>query len=331
MISIKNPIGIFTEGSYYPDDIGEVFPTLKTVADLRRTEAVAPDDLIRELAEADIAVVRRGSFTRDVFQNLPRLRGVVKWGAGVEIIDIPAATEAGVIVTNSPGNSFAVAESAMLLIMAVAKNLLIMTQSAKDGVRPAFDVRGHELYQKTLGIIGFGRIGQHLAHIATRGFDMIVLAYDPYIPEVRFNELNVRSVDLSTLMEESDYISINCALTDDTHHLVGEQEIASMKPTAYIVNTARGPVIKEEALYKALVTGKIAGAGLDVFEEEPLKPTNPLLQLSNVVATPHALPRAWESTARTTSMIQDAVLAIIEGRIPETILNPNVRLKGVIR
>jgi D-3-phosphoglycerate dehydrogenase len=322
---------VFTEGSYYPADFGEIFPKLPGVAELKRTEALKPEDLIQALAEADLTVVRRGQFSAEVFEGLPRLRGLVKWGAGIESIDIPAATESGVIVTSAPGNSFAVAESAMLLIMAVAKNLLIMTQAAKDGVRPAFDVRGHELYQKTLGIIGFGRIGQHLAHIAAGGFDMTVLAFDPYTPVERFHELGVSSVDLSTLMEESDYISVNCALTDETHHLVGEQEIALVKPTAYIVNTARGPVIKEEALYRALVEGRIAGAGLDVFEDEPLKPTNPLLELSNVVATPHSLPRAWESTARTTGMIQDAVLAILDGRIPDTILNPEVKPKGAVK
>jgi len=117
-------------------------------------------------------------------------------------------------------------------------------------------------------------------------------------------------------------------LTPETHHLIGEDELALMKPTAYLVNTARGPIVDEMALYRALVEARIAGAGLDVFEDEPLKPTNPLLALPNVVATPHALPRAWESTARTTRMIQDAVLAILDGRLPDTILNPNVKPKG---
>jgi phosphoglycerate dehydrogenase-like enzyme len=255
---------------------------------------------------------------------------MIKWGVGVEKIDIPAATEAGVIVANSPGNSFAVAEATMLLILAVAKNLLIMTQAAKEGIRPAFDVRGHELYQKTLGIIGFGRIGRHLAHIA-QGFDMSVLSYDPYVPPDRLAAVGAKQVDLPTLLRESDYVSVNCVLTPETHHLIGEEELALMKPTAYLVNTARGPIVEEAALYRALVEGRIAGAGLDVFEDEPLKPTNPLLGLPNVVATPHALSRAWESTARTTQMIQDAVLAILEGRLPDTILNPNVKSKGGVQ
>ena len=204
-----------------------------------------------------------------------------------------------------------------------------MAQAAKDGTRPAFDVRGHELYEKTLGIVGFGRIGRHLAHIA-QGFDMNVLAYDPYVPGNKFHEVGVKQVDLPTLMQESDYISINCALTPETHHMIGEKEIRLMKSSAYLVNTARGPVLEEAALYHALVEGRIAGAGLDVFEVEPLDPSNPLLALPNVVATPHSLPRAWESTGRTTRMIQDAVLAILEGRLPETALNPDVKIKGAL-
>ncbi len=330
MISQTRPIVIFTEGSYYPDDLTRVFPNLDAAAELRRTEAVTPSELIQDLAPADVVAVRRGQFTAKVFQGLPRLRGMVKWGVGVEKIDISAATEAGVIVANSPGNSFAVAESSMLLILAVAKNLLIMTQAAKEGGRPAFDVRGHELYQRTLGIIGFGRIGRHLAHIA-QGFDMSVLSYDPYVSSERFAAVGAKQVDLPTLLRESDYVSINCVLTPETHHLIGEDELALVKPTAYLVNTARGPIVDETALYRALVEGRIAGAGLDVFEDEPLKPTNPLLALPNVVATPHALSRAWESTARTTRMIQDAVLAILDGRLPDTILNPNVKPKGGVQ
>jgi len=329
MDSDRQPIVIFTEGSYYPEDFSTtVFPALGARFDLHRTEAVTPDELIQALAEADVVVVRRGQFKARVFQSLPRLQGLVKWGAGVETIDIQAATEAGIIVTNSPGNSFAVAESAMCLILAIAKNLLIMAEAAKQGSRPAFDVRGHELYEKSLGIVGFGRIGKHLAHIA-QGFDMDVMAYDPYVPADKFTELGVRQVDLSTLMQESDFISINCALTPDTHHLIGEKEIHLIKPSAYLINTSRGPVLKEDVLYQALLEGRIAGAGLDVFEVEPLEPTNPLLTLPNVVATPHSLPRTWESTERTTRMIQEAVLAILEGRLPNTVLNPTVKIKGM--
>lgn len=328
MHTTARPVVLFTDGSYYSEDFAtRVFPALNAAAELRRTDALSPEDLIRELAPADVAVVRRAELSAEVFRNLPRLRGVVKWGVGVENIDIPAATEAGVIVANSPGNSIAVAEAAMLLILAVSKNFAVMVQAAKEGASLAFDVRGHEIYEKTLGIVGFGRIGQHLAGMA-QGFRMTVLAYDPYVPPERFLARGVRQSDLPTLLRESDYVSLNCVLTPETHHLIGAGELALMKPTAYLVNTARGAVVDEQALYQALKAGKIAGAGLDVFEEEPLKPTNPLLTLPNVIATPHALPRTWESTGRTTRMIQEAVLAILDGRLPEHTLNPNVKPKG---
>jgi phosphoglycerate dehydrogenase-like enzyme len=146
MISSTRPIVVFTQSSYYPDNLSSVFPTLGATAELRRTEAVTPDELIRDLPPADVAVVRRGRITAEVFRNLPRLRGMVKWGVGVENIDIPAATEAGIIVANSPGNSFAVAEATMLLILAVAKNLLIMTQTAKAGTPLAFPHRPRVRY-----------------------------------------------------------------------------------------------------------------------------------------------------------------------------------------
>jgi len=329
MQATTRPIVVFTDGSYYSEDFASrVFPALNAVAELRRTDALTAEELIRDLALADVVVTRRAQFSADVFQGLPRLRGVVKWGAGVENIDIPAATEAGVIVANSPGNSIAVAEATMLLILAVSKNFAIMVQAAKEGTPLAFDIRGHEVHGKTLGIIGFGRIGQHLARIA-QGFSMTVLAHDPYVPLERFSAAGVRRADLDTLLRESDYVSLNCALTSETYHLIGKRELSLMKRPAYLVNTARGALVDEQALYEALKEGRIAGAGLDVFQVEPLEPTNPLLSLPNVIATPHALARTWESTGRTTQMIQEAVIAILRGQLPSTTLNPDVKPKGV--
>jgi len=327
----QRPVVLFTEVSYYAPDFAEtLFPRINEVAEIRATDAESEDKLIGALVGVDAVVVRKGHFTRRVFQSAPQLLGVVKWGVGVETIDIPAATEAGVVVANAPGNSIAVAEATMLLLLAVPKNFLAMTDAARSGQRPAFDVRGHEVYAKTLGIIGLGRIGRHLAKIA-QGFEMKVVAYDPYVDPAQAEAIHVSMVDLATLLKESDFVSINCVLTPETHHLIGEEELALMKETAYLVNTARGAIIDEAALYRALKEGRIAGAGLDVFEEEPLKADNPLLSLPNVIATPHALSRAWESTGRTTQMIQDGILAILEGRLPKTTLSPEVRPRFAAR
>jgi len=141
--------------------------------------------------------------------------------------------------------------------------------------------------------------------------------------------MGAEPVDFETLMRESDFLSLHVPLDTSTRRIIHADALSLMKPTAYLVNTARGPVLEEAALYRALVEGRIAGAGLDVFEVEPLEPTNPLLALPNVVATPHSLPRTWESTGRTTRMIQEAVLEILEGHLPDTILNPTVKIKGM--
>jgi len=316
-----------TDASYYKPRFSEaVYPRLSAVANLVATDAQDEDGLIAALAHADAAIVRRARLTKRVFQNVPRLRGVVKWGVGVEDIDIPSATEAGIIVANSPGNSVAVAEATMLLILAVSKNMGIMMQAAQQGKALEFHVRGHEISNKVLGIVGFGRIGRLLAQMA-QGFKMKVLAYDPYVTPEAGREYGVTLTDLPTLLKEADIVSLNCVLTPETRHLIGEKELAMMKRDSYLVNTARGGLVDEAALLRALKNGHLAGAGLDVFEEEPLRSDNPLLALPNVIATPHALARTWESTGRTTAMIQDAVLAILDGRLPEYTLNPSVKLK----
>lgn len=320
---------LFTDASYYRPDFGQtIFPRIAAAANLTTTDAEDKDDLIAALKGVDAAVIRRGKFTRHVFQNALQLRGLVKWGVGVENIDIPAATEAGIIVANSPGNSIAVAEASLLLILAVTKNMRVMMEAAQAGARPAFDVRGHEVNGKTLGIIGLGRIGRNLARMA-RGLNMTLLAYDPYVAPEQAHQYGATPVDLPSLLKQADIVSLNCVLTPETRHLIGEKELAMMKPGSYLVNTARGQVVDEAALYRALKEGHLAGAGLDVFEEEPVQPDNPLVALPNVVATPHALARTWESTDRTTAMIQDAILAILDRRLPEYTLNPSVHIKRV--
>lgn len=315
-----------TNASYYAGkSITELYPRVAEVAELRLTDAETEEELTPALDGVDAAIIRRGNFTRQVFAATPRLRGAVKWGVGVENIDIPGATAAGVIIGNSPGNSIAVGEASFLLLLAVSKNFLVMTDSIRRGEwQPAFDVRGHEIYGKTLGIIGLGRIGRHLARLA-QGAGMTVIAYDPYVDTEKAGALGVKMLDLPELLTTADAVSITAVLTEETHHLIGERELALMKPTAWLINTARGPIVNELALIKALRAGTIAGAGLDVFEQEPVVPDNPLLSMPNVICTPHALSRAWESSRRTISMIQDAILAILEGRLPETCLNPQVK------
>jgi D-3-phosphoglycerate dehydrogenase len=321
----KHAIVLCTNASYYAGkSVADIYPRVVEVAELRLTDAETEGELISALEGVAAVIIRRGDFTRRVFAAAPRLRGGVKWGVGVESIDIPAATAEGVIIANSPGNSIAVAEASFLLLLAVSKNFLIMADSIRRGAwQPPFNVRGHEIHGKTLGIIGLGRIGRHLACLA-RAAGMSVVAYDPYVDADKAETLGIEMLALPELLKRADAVSINAILTEETYHLIGEGELALMKPTAWLINTARGPIVDEAALIRALQSGSIAGAGLDVFDQEPIAPDNPLLSMSNVICTPHALSRAWESSERTISMIQDAILSILEGRLPGTCLNPNV-------
>ncbi|MCZ7570732.1 MAG: hydroxyacid dehydrogenase [Ardenticatenaceae bacterium] len=325
--SNRTPFTVFCTGaSYYgSQSLVDLYPRVAEAAELRLIAAESEEELIAALTEADAVVVRSGHFTRPVFAALPRLRGVAKWGVGVESIDVPGATAEGVIIANSPGNSIAVAEASFLLLLAVSKNLLVLVDSIRRGDwQPRFSTRGHEIYGKILGIIGLGRIGRHLARLA-QGAGMTVVAYDPYVDREKAAGLGVEMLSLPELLQTADAVSIHAVLTPETYHLIGEEELALMKPTAWLINTARGPIVDQAALINALRVGTIAGAGLDVFEHEPVAADNPLLSMPNVICTPHALPRTWESTKRTTTMLQDAILAILEGRLPETCLNPTVQ------
>ncbi len=318
---------LFTDGEYYAEGFAAGhLPRLGNVAELRFCRAETPDALIPELPGVVVLVNRRLPLTRPVFASASSLRGVVKWGVGVNHIDLDAATEHGILVANSPGNYIAVAEAALALILALSKRLLEWREAARSGRQTDSRFRGHEVYGKTLGIIGLGRIGRHLAGIA-RGCGMQVTAYDPYVSAERAVECGVTLMSLDAMLAGADFLSINAVLTPETHHLIGERELRLMKPTAYMINTARGSLVDERALARALREGVIAGAGLDVFEEEPLPSDHPVLHMENVIATPHALARTWESMDRTIQMIEDAVIALLEGRMPETALN-RVPVKG---
>lgn len=323
MKEINRPTVVITDADYYaPGFVEDKMPRLLEWGEVRMAETKNEAELIRALSEADVTVIRRVRMTRQVFAACPRLLGVVKFGAGVERIDIPAATEHRVIVANSPAVTIAVAEAALALMLALTKPLFTMVEAARSGQVPDSSVRGTELYGKTLGIVGFGRIGSHLARIG-QGLGMTVLVHDPYVSGAP----GCRLVELPTLLRESDLVSLHAPDTPETHHLINDERLALMKSTAILINTARGGVVDEDALYRALREGRLRGAGLDVVEHEPITPDHPLLTLPNVVVTPHALARTWESMDKVVAMIQDAVDAILRGDMPEYTLNPSVDRK----
>ena len=223
-------------------------------------------------------------------------------------------------MANSPGNSVTVAESALLLMLALAKQMPMWIDAARAGSEPTSAMRGMELHGKTLGLVALGRIGRLTAGLG-RAFGMRVLAYDPYVETSDLAEL----VSLDDLLRQSDFVSLHPVLTPETFHLINAPRLALMKPTAYLINTSRGGVIDELALIEALRQGRPAGAGLDVFETEPPAVDNPLLSMDNVIGTPHGLSHADESLRRCAAMTEENVLAIVEGRMPPYLVNRQVR------
>ncbi len=317
---MPRPIVVFNcARNYEPGSLEADMPRIMEVCEVRLTEARDGPDLARELSEAQVLVARRDYVGRATFSLTPNLKGVVTPGVGVEKVDVQAATELGIVVANSPGNSITVAESTLLLMLGLAKQMPIWVAAARAGKEPTSQMRGMELRGKTLGIVGLGRIGKITSGLAS-AFGMRVLAYDPYVSTSDVAEL----VSLETVLTQSDFVSLHPVLTPETFHLINAERLKLMKPTAFLVNTSRGGVIDEPALITALQQGQLAGAGLDVFETEPPDPGNPLLHMDNVIGTPHGLSHAEESVRRCASMTEDNVLAIVEGRMPPYLVNPKV-------
>jgi phosphoglycerate dehydrogenase-like enzyme len=318
---MARPIVVFNcARNYEPGSLEQDMPALVARCEVRLTEARDGPELARELADAAVLVARRDYVGRATLELADRLRGIVTPGVGVEKVDVAAATERGIVVANSPGNSVTVAESALLLMLALAKRMPMWIESARAGSEPTSGMRGIELHGKTLGVVALGRIGRLTAGLG-RAFSMRVLAYDPYVESSDLAEL----VPLEDLLRQSDFVSLHPVLTPETFHLIDAQRLALMKPTAYLINTSRGGVIDEPALIDALRQGRLAGAGLDVFETEPPAVDNPLLGMDNVIGTPHGLSHADESVRRCAAMTEENVLAIVDGRLPPYLVNRQVR------
>lgn len=277
------------------------------------------EDLIQSVRDVDAIIIRfNGRVSRRIMEAAPRLKVIGRHGVGLENVDLKAAKELGIKVVYTPqANSVGVAEHFVGLALALAKNIPPANQAVREGkwgVRR--ELKSTELRGKTLGVLGMGRIGQETAKICRYGFGMEVIYFDiRSYPNVE-RELGATRKDLEDLFKESDLISINLPLLPTTRHLVDRRLLNLMKPTAFIINVARGPIWKEEDLAEALKRRTIAGAASDVFEEEPPSPSNPLLALDNFVATPHSAAHTEESLIRMSMVAQD-ILRVLEGREPE--------------
>jgi D-3-phosphoglycerate dehydrogenase len=266
--------------------------------------------LIEDLRDCDAVLVRIAPVDDEVFEKCPKLKVVAKHGVGVDNIDIESARKHGCRVVYTPtANSMSVAEHALALMLACSKGLVFKAKEYGKGNFGVKDVYlSTELTGKTLGLIGAGRVAQRVAHIARMGFEMRVLAYDPFVPGGAFPGL-MELADRETVLKEADYVSIHMPATKETTKSFGDREFEMMKPTACLINTARGKIVDEAALIRALQAGKIGFAALDVTDPEPAAKDNPLFAMDRVILTPHAAGGTVEAMLR---MALDAAKGIDE-------------------
>ena len=254
-----------------------------------------------------------------------RLKLISRHGVGYDAIDIPAMTKAGVLVSNTPDAvRRPVATISLLLILALSHRLYTKDRLTRDGRwNERVEHMGTGLTGRTLGVVGAGGIGKELLKMA-RVFDLRLLATDPYVDFATIEALGARKVTLDELMTQSDFVVVTCLLNDETRKLIGARQLALMKPTAYLINVARGPIVDERALYDTLASRRIAGAGLDVFEEEPTTASNPLLKLANVIVSPHSLAWTDELFSNIARTAIGALIAVSSGKRPQFLVNTEV-------
>lgn len=272
----------------------------------------------------DVLVIEADFVFEETIEGASCLKLIAICRASTNAVDIDAATEAGILVTNAPGrNAQAVAEHALGLMLALARRIPFAHQYTADGhwqnpTQPYLSMRGTELGGKTLGIVGLGAIGRHLARIV-RGIGMRIVGYDPYVSDAPHG---VEMSDLESLMSASDFISIHVPLNSDTEGLIDAGLLSRMKPSAYLVNCSDSAVIEQGPLVDILRDHKIAGAAFDVFETHPVAPDNPMLTLDNVVLTPHIGGATDETVERHSRMIADDIIRFLDGKRPVNLVNP---------
>src|SRR5262245_60114592 len=275
------------------------------------------------LTDMDAVFASMDQFTAGVLasKEASTLKIISRWGVGYDAIDVAAATERGVVVAYTPGLlNEAVADYAMALLFALARRVHEGHQSMRNGQwTPTW---GHDIAGKTLGVVGCGRIGQAVARRAS-GFNLRLLGFD-IAPHPDAEALGIKFVSLDTLLAESDFVSLHVALTSQTRGLIGEAQLRKMKPCAYLINTARGAVVDEPALGRALRENWIAGAALDAFVTEPLPPEHPLRGVPNVLLTPHQASFGLETGARVSAAAARAIVDLKAGAKPQWVVNPDV-------
>jgi len=275
------------------------------------------EEISNVISDIDGVIAGVDTWNEDVFKIAPKLKIIARFGIGVDNIDLAAAKRYGITVTNARGSTNAVAELTIGLILGLLRKIPGLDTSTRKGYWERFV--GYELAGKKVGLIGFGHIGQSVAK-KLKAFDVELYAYDKYPDENKAKELGVSLVSFDEIIENCDIISLHIPSTKETHHALGQKEFEKMKDGAFLINTARGAIIDEKALYTALKAGKLAGAGIDVYEKEPADAQNPLFELENIVVTPHTGAETYETIEKVSIITAKAIIDYFDGKKPENIL-----------
>ena len=283
-------------------------------------------EIIEAAKDATVLLNDHSPVTRSMIDQLNNCKLIIRYGHGYDTVDVEACTEAGIIVTNIAGStSEEVSNHALALLFACAREIKRLDLATTSGRWAEVYSRSilNRIFGETIGIVGFGWIGRAMAR-KCKALGMNVLVHDPYVGEHLAVEYGVQFVSKRELLEQSDYVSLHVPHLTGTHHFIDAHALSSMKSTAYLVNTSRGPVVDEKALISALRQDEIAGAGIDVYEQEPLSPDNPLLSMENVVCTPHVAGSSeigWEIIRRRAG---EEAARVLRGERPEVVVNPEV-------
>ena len=293
---------------------------------------IAPDrseaTVAAMIGDFDAVVTRTTMIDREIIKRGKKLQVIGRHGAGLDTVAVDYATESGVCVVYTPeANARSVAEFAVSLMLASTRNLIAADrgQRVERDYNTRNNVMGHDLQNRTVGIIGVGRIGRLIAKMCIQGFDMKVLGFDPFVSAGDLAKLGVQKVDtVFDIFKKSDFVSLNCPLTDEVRGMVNKTTLQMMKPSAYLINCARGPIVDEAALCEALKAGVIKGASIDVYAVEPPSKDNPLFDAPNLIATPHMATMTHESMDLMSTTCAEGVLSVLRGEKPRFLADPAV-------
>jgi len=302
----------------------------KVNAEIVEVECANEDEIIEKAKGADAILLIFAPMTRRVTGALPKLKVIVRYGIGYDTVDVDGATDNGVLLVNIPDFCLEeVSNHAIALLLTLGGKLVSINEDLKQGRWSEAQLARASVeapYEQTLGLVGCGKIGRMTVKKA-QCFGLRILGYDPYVDKSLAKEHGINLVSLPELLKESDFVSVHALLNKETRHLIGEKEFKLMKPSAYFINTARGAVVDEAALIKALQEKWIAGAGLDVFEQEPIAPDNPLLKMDNVVVSPHCCSHSVASIKRLKRSVGQEAARVLSGRWPKNVVNQAVKPK----